>query len=110
MTVLCQNSIISNVKGHCQGVRSREPKIRSPIWAALSRKTQSLFLSLVFCLPWLEHTGYGHTEKCSPVGSTTLVVLKALLILNKDLLERTLYLHLVRAPAKLSLTEVLPYF
>lgn len=32
-------------KGHCQGARSREPKIRSPSWAALSRKTQSLFLS-----------------------------------------------------------------
>lgn len=41
---LCQNSIISQVKGHHQGAKSHEPKIRSPSWAVLSRKTQSLFL------------------------------------------------------------------
>lgn len=105
---LGQNGTISGAKGHCQGARSREPKIRSPSWAVVSRKTQSLFLSprSVFRLRWLERAGHGQSDKHGTAGHKTLVDLKAPLNLNKELMKKTVHLQVVYAPAKLSFTKV----
>lgn len=105
---LGQNGTISDAKGHCQGARSREPKIRSPSWAVVSRKTQSLFLSphAVFRLRWLERAGHGQSDKHGTAGLKTLVDLKAPLNLNKELMKKTVHLQVAYAPAKLSFTKV----
>lgn len=95
-------------KGHCQGARSCEPKIRSPSWAALSRKTQSLFLSPRCLLPplagaqqlWAEtETQHGRRQNpCGLQGPSHK--------LNKELMKRTVHLQVLCAVAKLSCIKV----
>lgn len=91
-------------KGHCQGARSREPKIRSPSWAALSRKTQSLFLSLLRLSPPLARAhqlqAETETQHCRRQNSCGLQGPSHKL--NKELMKRTVHLQVLCALAKLS--------